>query len=94
MLGFLENVSGLPPVTTGESAGLVFEISPNAWEKGRDPLLTSSQPVDQRASHWLDFARFAEAGGCDDDTLRRKEWRHYDGGVNCFNDAKPHEELL
>ena len=76
-----------------QSAGLVFEDSPNAWEEGRDPLLTSSQPVEQWASHWLDFVRFAEAGGCEDDTHRPKEWRPYDCGVNRFDDAKPYKEF-
>jgi hypothetical protein len=37
--------------------------------------------------------RFAEAGGCEDDTHRRKEWRQYDCGVNSFNDAKPYKEF-
>ena len=90
MLRTLKNGSGLPPK---QSAGLVFEISPNAWEKGRDPLLISSHPGGQWASHWLDFFSFAEAAGCEDDTHRPKEWRHYDCGVNSFNGAKPYKEF-
>jgi hypothetical protein len=80
-------------VALRQSAGLVFEISSNAWEKGRNPLLTSSHPVEQWASHWLDFLFFAGAGGYEHDTHRPKEWRHYDCGVNSFDDVKSYKEF-
>ena len=65
----------------------------NAWEIAASRLFSSFQNGGQWTGHPLNMVRFAEPGGCEDDSHRPKDWRYRGYGVSGLRDARPYKEI-
>lgn len=75
---------GLPP-TQEEITEFEADVSPLAYQKQVDRLLSSPQYGERAALFWLDLARFAETDGFEHDLVRKDAWQYRDWVIGAFN---------
>lgn len=83
---------GLPP-TPDQINAFVTDLSPNAYERLVDRLLSSPHFGERWGRHWLDLARFAESDGYENDRLRPNAWRWRDWVIDAINADMPHDRF-
>jgi len=82
---------GLPP-SIEEVEAFLADKSPNAYEKVVDRLLASPHYGERWAQPWLDYARYADSHGFEEDPLRVAwEWR--DWLINALNQDMSFKEF-
>lgn len=85
------DLTGLPP-TAQDVAAFLADDAPDAYEKVVDRLLTSPHYGERMAQQWLDFARYGDSNGYDEDFSRdMTAWR--DWVINAFNDNMPFDRF-
>ncbi len=82
---------GLPP-TPNEVAAFVKDVSPSAYPKLLDRLLSNPHYGERMAQSWLDVVRFADTIGYHSDTPRNI-WPYRDWVINAFNQNKPFDRF-
>ena len=87
------DLSGLPP-TTEEQASFLADLSPTAYEKQVDRLLTSPRYGERWASMWLDLARYADTKGYEKDMERPGVWPYRDWVIDTFNRNIPYDRFV
>ncbi len=85
------DLTGIPP-TPAEIDAFVADNSPNAYEKVVDRLLASPRYGEQMAIAWLDYARYADSHGYQNDPERyMSHWR--DWVIEAYNKNMPFDEF-
>jgi len=85
------DLTGLPPTPQAVDA-FVADCAPDAYEKLVDRLLDSPRFGERMAIPWLDFARYADSNGFQEDGSRSM-WRWRDWLINAFNDNMPFDQF-
>ena len=85
------DLTGLPP-TPEEVAAFLAESSPQAYERVVDRLLASPRYGEKMAQQWLDFARYADSNGFQQDGSRFM-WPWRDWVIRAFNENKPFDQF-
>jgi hypothetical protein len=86
------DLTGLPP-TVADLDRFLEDISPNAYEKVVDRLLSSKHYGERMAIDWLDVARYADSHGYQDDGMRNT-WPWRDWVIKAYNDNMPYDQFL
>lgn len=86
------DLTGLPP-TLQEIEQFVNDISPNAYEKQVDRLLSSPHYGEKMAVDWLDLARFADSHGYTVDRLRDMS-PYRDWVIKSFNENFSYDTFI
>ena len=84
---------GLPP-TVEEVNAFVSDLSPHAYQKLVDRLLSSVHYGQRWGRHWLDIARYADSNGLDENIAHGHAWRYRDYVVAALNQDKPFDQFL
>ena len=87
------DLTGLLP-TPAEVEAFVADAAPTdaAYEKVVDRLLAGPRYGEHRARHWLDYARYGDTHGIQNDKTRGIwPWRDY--VIRAFNDDKPYDQF-
>ncbi len=84
---------GLPP-TPEEIEAFVNDVSPDAFERVVDRLLSSQHYGERWAQHWLDVVRYAETEGYEYDRHVPDAWRFRDYVIESLNRDKPFDRFL
>src|SRR5262249_11876756 len=84
---------GLPP-TPGEVDAFLADVTPDAFAKVVDRLLSSPQYGERWGRHWLDVVRYADTGGFEADHLYPNAWRFRDYVIRSLNNNKPFDRFL
>jgi hypothetical protein len=85
------DLTGLLP-TPEEVRAFVKDTSPDAYEHLVDGLLSRPTYGEERARHWLDYARYADTYGIHLDNSR-DIWPYRDYVIRSFNNNKPFDEF-
>jgi mono/diheme cytochrome c family protein len=85
------DLTGLPP-TPKEVDDFLHDKSPDAYEKVVDHLLRSVHYGEHMARWWLDFARYADTNGYEQDD-RRTIWPYRDWVIHAFNRDLPFDRF-
>ena len=85
------DLTGLPPEPAVVEA-FVADPSADAYERLVDRLLARLEWGEQRARHWLDYARYADTHGIHFDN-EREMWTYRQWVVNAFNRNMPFDEF-
>ena len=85
------DLTGIPP-TPEEVDAFLNDRAPNAYEKVVDRLLGSPRYGERMAAQWLDFARYADSNGFQEDSSRQMfGWR--DWVIGAFNRNMPFDQF-
>jgi hypothetical protein len=85
------DLTGLPP-TPAEVDDFLADPAPDAYEKVVDRLLASPHHGERMAQQWLDYARYGDSNGYDEDFSRQMTaWR--DWVIGSFNDNMPFDQF-
>ena len=85
------DLTGIPPTPEEVDAFLADKAS-NAYEKVVDRFLASPRYGERMAAQWLDFARYADSNGFQDDSSRyMSPWR--DWVIGAFNRDLPFDQF-
>lgn len=85
------DLTGIPP-TPEEVDVFLNDRAPNAYEKVVDRLLGSPRYGERMAAQWLDFARYADSNGFQEDSSRQMfSWR--DWVIGAFNRNMPFDQF-
>lgn len=88
------DLTGLPP-TPDEAKEFLDDLSPDAFERVVDRLLTSPRYGERWGRHWLDVAGYSETEGRREQHLPRPfAWRYRDYVIRSFNDDKSYDRFL
>src|SRR5580698_5482840 len=87
------DLTGLPP-TPEEQASFLADLSPTAYEKQVDRLLSSPHYGERWASMWLDLARYADTKGYEKDMERPGVWPYRDWVIDAFNSNLPYDKFV
>ncbi|HEX3893972.1 MAG TPA: DUF1553 domain-containing protein [Terracidiphilus sp.] len=85
------DLTGLLP-TPAEIQGFLKDSSPDAYEHLVDRLLAKPAYGEERARHWLDYARYADTYGIHLDNSR-DIWPYRDYVIRSFNSNKPFDQF-
>jgi Protein of unknown function (DUF1553)/Protein of unknown function (DUF1549)/Planctomycete cytochrome C/Concanavalin A-like lectin/glucanases superfamily len=85
------DLTGLLP-TPAEVRAFLKDTSPNAYEHVVDGLLAKPSYGEERARHWLDYARYADTYGIHLDNSR-DIWPYRDYVIRSFNSNKPFDQF-
>ena len=85
------DLTGLPP-TVAQLDAFLADVTPNAYEKLVDRLLTSSHYGERQARIWLDLARYADTNGYEAD-VSRTAYLYRDWAINAFNKNLPYDQF-
>jgi hypothetical protein len=85
------DLTGLLP-TPAEVQAFLKDSSPNAYEHLVDRLLAKPAYGEERARHWLDYARYADTYGIHLDNSR-DIWPYRDYVIRSFNSNKPFDQF-
>jgi hypothetical protein len=85
------DLTGLLP-TPAEVRAFLKDTSPNAYEHLVDGLLAKPSYGEERARHWLDYARYADTYGIHLDNSR-DIWPYRDYVIRSFNSNKPFDQF-
>jgi Protein of unknown function (DUF1553)/Protein of unknown function (DUF1549)/Planctomycete cytochrome C len=85
------DLTGLPP-TLSEIDAYLADISPEAYEKVVDRLLSSPHYGERMAMDWLDFARYADSNGFQSDGSRQM-WLWRDWLIQAYNRNLPFDQF-
>ena len=85
------DLTGLLP-TPGEVRAFLKDPSPDAYEHLVDRLLAKPVYGEERARHWLDYARYADTYGIHLDNSR-DIWPYRDYVIRSFNSNKPFDQF-
>ena len=85
------DLTGLPPEPAVVEA-FVADPSADAYERLVDRLLARLEWGEQRARHWLDYARYADTHGLHFDNYREM-WTYRQWVINAFNRNMPFDEF-
>src|SRR6185436_5250988 len=61
------------------------DLSPNAFERLLDRLLSSPAHGERYARHWLDVARYGDTNGYERDADKPGAWRYRDRVIRALN---------
>ena len=86
------DLTGLPPTPT-EMADFRDDLSPEAYEKVVDRLLSGTDYSERMASIWLDNARYADSNGYQFDNARTM-WPWRDWVINAFRENMPYDRFV
>jgi hypothetical protein len=84
---------GLPP-TPEEVETFVNDVSPEAFAKLVDRLLTSPHYGEKWGRHWLDVVRYADTAGETADFPAPHAWRYRNYVIEAFNRDKPYDQFV
>jgi hypothetical protein len=85
------DLTGIPP-TPEEVDAFLNDRAPDAYEKVVDRLLASPRYGERMAAQWLDFARYADSNGFQEDSSRQMfSWR--DWVIGAFNRNMPFDQF-
>ena len=85
------DITGFPP-TPEETAALVHDTRPDAYERLVDRLLASPHYGERWGRHWLDVARYADSDGYNIDGPRLI-WMYRDWVINALNADMPFDQF-
>ncbi|MDQ3685083.1 MAG: PSD1 and planctomycete cytochrome C domain-containing protein [Acidobacteriota bacterium] len=85
------DLTGLPP-SVREVDDFLADLSPNAYEKLVERLLSSPHYGERWARPWLDMARYADTNGYEKDR-RRSIWKYRDWVIDAFNKDMPFDQF-
>ena len=85
------DLTGLLP-TPAEVQAFLKDSSPDAYEHLVDRLLAKPAYGEERARHWLDYARYADTYGIHLDNSR-DIWPYRDYVIRSFNSNKPFDQF-
>ena len=85
------DLTGLLP-TPSEVQAFLKDSSPDAYEHVVDRLLAQPAYGEERARHWLDYARYADTYGIHLDNSR-DIWPYRDYVIRAFNSNKPFDQF-
>jgi hypothetical protein len=85
------DLTGTPP-TLDEIDAFLADQSPGAYERLVDRLLASPRYGERMAIQWLDFARYADSHGFQDDSSRYM-WPWRDWVIRAFNENMPFDQF-
>ncbi|MEJ7766936.1 MAG: DUF1549 domain-containing protein, partial [Chitinophagaceae bacterium] len=71
----------------------IKDMSPGAYEKVVDQLLTKPAFGERMALPWLDVARYADSHGYQDDNYR-SQWPWRDWVIHAFNKNMPYDQFV
>ena len=86
-------VLGFPP-TPEQTAELLADQRPDAWERLVDRVLASPHYGERAATYWLDLVHFGQTNGFETNRERPHAWRYRDYVVRSFNDDKPYAQFV
>jgi cytochrome c553 len=84
---------GLPP-TPEEIEDFLADLSPEAYGRVVDRLLSSPHYGERWGRHWLDIARYADSNGMDENLAHGNAWKYRDYVVRSLNADKPYDRFL
>jgi len=85
---------GLPP-SPAEVDAFVDDLSPNAYERLLDRVMSSPHYGERWGRHWLDVAGYADSEGyTEDDPVRPYVYKYRDYVIRAFNDDKPFDQFV
>lgn len=87
------DLTGLPP-TPGEVDSFVADVSPAAYAKVVDRLLSSPHYGERWGRYWLDVVRYADTAGDNSDFPIPQIYRYRDWVVSAFNRDLPYDEFI
>jgi hypothetical protein len=87
------DLTGLPPTPEAIDAFLK-DLSPNAFEKVVDRLLSSPQYGERWGRHWLDVVRYADTSGDNSDFPVPSMFRYRNWVIAAFNKDQPYDAFL
>lgn len=85
------DLTGLPPMPSQFRAFLA-DVSPDAFEKAADRLLSSPAFGERWATLWLDLARYADTQGYERD-YGRTAWPYRDWLIRALNEDMPYDQF-
>lgn len=86
------DLTGLPP-TPAEVDAFLSDLSPGAYERAVDRLLSSPRYGEHMARFWLDAARYGDTHGLHLDNYR-EIWPYRDWVIRAFNDNLPYDRFV
>jgi hypothetical protein len=86
------DLTGLPP-TIAEMDAFLSDMSPEAYERVVDRLLSSQRFGERMAVDWLDVARYADTHGYQSDRYRAM-WPWRDWVIKSFNENLPYNQFI
>ncbi len=86
------DLTGILP-TPVEAQDFLNDITPNAYEKQVDRLLSSPQYGERWARHWLDQARYADSDGGSRDEPRQI-WKYREYVIDSLNRDLPFDQFV
>src|SRR5690606_10909486 len=86
------DLTGVPP-TLAEIDAFVADVSPGAYERLVDRLLSSPRYGERMTADWLDVARYSDSYGLQVDRDRRV-WPYRDWVINAFNSGMPYDQFI
>ena len=86
------DLTGMPPTLAEQDAFLA--LSPAAYDKLIQALLSRPSYGERWGRHWLDLVRYAETNGYERDAARPFVWRYRDYVIQSFNDDKPFDRFI
>ncbi len=86
------DLTGIPP-TPEELKTFVANKSPKAYEEEVDRLLASPRYAERMAMDWMDYARYADSHGYQND-WERYQWRWRDWVLDAYNKNMPYDQFI
>src|SRR5262249_11999844 len=87
------DLHGLPP-TAEQVEKFANDPAADAYEKLIDELLASPRYGEKWGRHWLDFARYGDTAGFEQDPYLLYAWRYRDYVIDSFNNDKPYDRFV
>lgn len=87
------NLTGLP-ATPAELEAFLMDVSPGAYERVVERLLSSPRFGEHWGRHWLDLANYADTHGNDHDYARTNAWPYRDYVIGAMNHDKPYARFI
>ena len=85
------DLTGLPPALA-DAEEFANDLSPDAWERAVDRVLTKPSYGERWAAMWLDLARYGDSQGYIHDPPRTI-WRWRDWMIDALNQNMPYDQL-
>ena len=83
---------GLPP-SPQELDSFLNDLSPDAYERMVEQVLSSPYYGERWGRHWLDLARYADSDGYEKDRARPHAWRYRNWVIDALNADLPYDQF-
>jgi hypothetical protein len=87
------DLTGLPP-TVEEISAFENDVTPVAYERVVDRLLSSHAFGERWARHWMDLVGYADELGTSNGVFARYAWKYRDYLIDSFNTDRPFDRFI